>query len=233
MNTAVTSFMLGDPAAILDRHAIRRTTGVPTVSLLVGPIGAGVGTWRRWAAGRDGASLSQTGTCSRMPNGFAPSPNESICRPRRSIAWPERAERDPNELLAAWRAKTPADCERFWNSLAPNADDDLLQGVASLAVGRAHRVPWRHRLSDLGERIVPVIARLAPSANWPSVLFVAGSADDFLSVGRVAVKWAMRVPALPIAVAVTGRSVGRIRRTGDRVAHQSTAEGRRARGSGH
>src|SRR5437588_13052585 len=51
MNTAVTSFVLGDPMAILDRHEIRRTTGVPTVSLLVGPIGAGGETWRRWAAG--------------------------------------------------------------------------------------------------------------------------------------------------------------------------------------
>ena len=48
-----------------------------------------------------------------------------------------------------------------------------------------------------------MIARLAPSASCPSVLFVAGSADDFLSVGRVAVKWAIRVPALSIAVAVS------------------------------
>jgi hypothetical protein len=108
----------------------------------------------------------------------------------------------PNELLAAWRAKTPADCERFWNTLAPNVDNDLLRAVATLAVGRSSRTAVAASLSDLGERIVQVIARLAPSANWPGVLFVAGSTEDFLSVGRVAVKWAMRVPALSIAVAV-------------------------------
>ena len=50
MNTVVTAVECRDPAAILDRHAIRRTTSVPTLSLLVGPIGAGVGTWHRWAA---------------------------------------------------------------------------------------------------------------------------------------------------------------------------------------
>jgi len=51
VNTAVTSFVRGHPTAILDRHAIRRTTGGHTVSLLVGPIGAGGETWRRWAGG--------------------------------------------------------------------------------------------------------------------------------------------------------------------------------------
>src|SRR5262245_38567789 len=51
MKSAVTSSVFGDPAAILDRHAIRRTTVIPTISLLVGPIGAGGRTWHRWAAG--------------------------------------------------------------------------------------------------------------------------------------------------------------------------------------
>jgi hypothetical protein len=37
---------------------------------------------------------------------------------------------------------------------------------------------------------------------WPCVFLVAGSTDDLLSVGREAVKWAMRVPGLSIAVAV-------------------------------
>ena len=140
MNTAVTSFVRGDPAAILDRHAIRRTTGVPTVSLLVGPIGAGVADMASLGSRhRTKPLLSQIGTCSHMPNGFAPSPNKPICRPRRSSCLAQRADRDPNEFLAAWRAKTPADCERFWNTLAPNVDDDLLRAVATLAVGRGSR----------------------------------------------------------------------------------------------
>jgi hypothetical protein len=50
MNTASISMARGDSAAVLDRHAVRRSTGLPTVSLLVGPLGAGSALWRRWAA---------------------------------------------------------------------------------------------------------------------------------------------------------------------------------------
>ena len=202
MNTAVTSFVLVDPAAILDRHAIRRTAGVPTVSLLVGPIGTGGRTWRRWAADK-GRSVVVANRQLFPYAEWVHSVAEQIDLPAAAVhCLAQRAGRDPNELLAAWRAKTPAECERFWTTLAPNAEDDLLRAVASLAVDRGSRRAVAASVSDLGERIVPVIARLAPSAMWPSVLFVAGSTDDFLSVGGVAVKWATRVPALPIAVAV-------------------------------
>jgi hypothetical protein len=60
-------------------------------------------------------------------------------------------------------------------------------------------------LSNLGEPIVPMIVRLAPSAKLPSVLFVSGSTEDFSSAGQVAATWAMRVPAVPIAVTVPAR----------------------------
>jgi very-short-patch-repair endonuclease len=198
----VNSPVLGDPAAILDRHAVRRTTGIPTVSLVIGPIGAGGRTWRRWAAGtgRSVVLASRNGfPCAEWVRAIA----ERVDLPAAAVHHlAERAERDRDEFLAAWRDKTPADCERFWTSLAPETDDDLLRAAAILALGGGSPSAVAASLSDLGERIIPMIARLAPSAMWPGVLFVAGSIDDFLSVGRVAVKWAMRVPALPIAVAV-------------------------------
>jgi hypothetical protein len=50
MNPAVTSLVRGDPAAVLQRHAIRRADDVPTVSLLVGPVWAGGGMWGRFRA---------------------------------------------------------------------------------------------------------------------------------------------------------------------------------------
>jgi hypothetical protein len=112
-----------------------------------------------------------------------------------------RAERDQSELLAEWQAKTPADRERFWNTLTPSADDDLLRAVASLVVDRGEP-SVAAAISELGDRIVPAITHLAPPAEWPSVLFVAGRFDDLSSVGREAVKWALHVPALSIAVAV-------------------------------
>ena len=202
MKSAVASLARGDPAAVLDRHALRRATGVPTVSLLVGPIGAGGGTWRRWAA-RTGRSVV-VATRNLFPYAeWVRSVAEQTDLPAAAVyCLARRAGRDPNEFLAAWQAKTPADCERFWNTLAPHVDDDLLRAMATLAIDRGSGSAVASSLSDLGEPIVPLIARLAPSANWPLVLVAAGSADDILSVGRRAVKWATRVPALSIAVAV-------------------------------
>jgi Protein of unknown function (DUF559) len=204
MNTAVTSPKRGDPAAFLDRHAIRRASGVPTVSLLVGPIGAGGATWRRWAA-RRGRSVV-VGNRSSFPHAeWVRRAAEIIDLPVAAIhLLAQRAKRDPDELLAAWQVKTPADRERFWSTLAPASDDDLLGAVAALAAGGRSRRAVAAALGDLGERMVPLIARLAP-ADWPSVLFMAGSADDFLSAAPVAVNWAIRAPALPIALAVPAR----------------------------
>jgi hypothetical protein len=81
-------------------------------------------------------------------------------------------------------------------------DDDLLAAVANLAVDQGSWSTGAMALSDLGDRIVPLILHLVPSALWPSVLFVAGSGDDFSAVSPVAVQWATSVPAVPIAVVV-------------------------------
>jgi hypothetical protein len=202
MNIPATTFLLSDAATILDRHNVRRTKGVPTVSLLIGPVGIGGKTWRRWSAGMRWSVVVANGN--RFPhaewiNSIAKQMDLPVAAVR---ILAQRAERDPDEFLAAWQAKTPADCQRFWNTLAPEEDDDLLHGIAMLAVGQRSPVTVAVSLIDLGERVVPVIARLAPSTMRPSILFVAGSAEDFSSVGHAAVTWAMRVPTLSIALAV-------------------------------
>jgi hypothetical protein len=202
MHTATTSLALGDPARILDRHAVRRSAGVPTVSLLVGPIGAGGGTWRRWTS-TTGRSIVVANRNLFPSAEWVNSVAEQVDLPAAAVqCLARRVERDPDEFLPAWRAKTPADRERFWNTLAPNADDDLLRAVATLAVDQGSWSTVAASLSDLGDRIVPLILRLVPSALWPSVLFMAGSRDEFSAIGPVAVQWAACVPAVPIAVAV-------------------------------
>src|SRR5271157_5270224 len=106
MNAAVTSFAHLDPAAVLDRHAYRRTAGVPTVSLLVGPIGAGVGTWRRWATANGRSVVVANG--SEFPTAlWVQSVAEKIDLPCAAVQrMARRAERDPDEFLASWRVKT-------------------------------------------------------------------------------------------------------------------------------
>jgi hypothetical protein len=159
--------------------------------------------WRRWAA-RAGQSVVVADRnlfpCREWVRVIA----EQIDLPAMAVhCLAQRAERDPNELLAEWQTKTPADRERFWNTLAPNHDDDLLRAMANLAAGGGSRSgSTAGMLSDLGERIVQVITRLVPSPRWPSVLFHTGSVDDLSSVGPEAVNWAIRVPALSIAVGV-------------------------------
>jgi hypothetical protein len=108
MNMAVTSIVGGDCAAILDRHAIRRSSGVPTVSVLVGPIGAGGGAWRRWAAGAGRSVVVAIGNL--FPVGeWVRSVADQIDLPAVAVhCLAQRAGRDPNELLDAWRDKTPA-----------------------------------------------------------------------------------------------------------------------------
>jgi Protein of unknown function (DUF559) len=201
MNMA-TSFVFDDPAAILDRHSIRRSNGIPTVSLLVGSIGAGGRAWRCWATAMKRSVI--VGNRNAFPYAeWVRAVAERTDLPNAAIRHlAQRAERDPNEFLVAWRTKTSADRERFWSTLAPNEDDDLLRFVAALANDQNFRNTVAASLIDLGEQIVSLIVRLAPSTPWPAVLFVTGSTDDLSAVGPMAAQWAMRVPALPIAVAV-------------------------------
>jgi hypothetical protein len=201
-NFAETSFVPSDLAAILDRHTTRRIAGVPTVSVLVGPIGAGGRTWRRWATatGRRIVTANQrVFPCAEWVRAAA----EQLDLPAAAVSClARRAGRNPDEFLAAWRNRTPADCERLWRSLPPQVDDDLLRAVADLAVGQ---VPWAAvavSLSAVGEKIVPIIVRLASTAAWPGILFAAGSTDDLAAIAQVAASWAVQVPAVPSAVAV-------------------------------
>src|SRR5262249_34328187 len=113
-----------------------------------------------------------------------------------------RADRDPDEFLAAWRVRTPADREGLWNTFVPEENDDLLRAMAALAIESASPSTIASALCALGERIVPMAVRLAPSATWPAVLFVAGSTSELSALASEAASWTLRVPSVPIAVAV-------------------------------
>jgi hypothetical protein len=202
MYAAATLFVLGDPKAILERHAIRRSAGLPTVSVLVGPIGGGIRAWRRWVADTGRSVIVANGNLFPYAD-WVRIVAEQIDLPVAAVlCLAQRADRDPDEFLLAWRAKTAADRERFWSCLAPKPDDDLLRAVATLAVDQGSRITISAVLSSLGEKVVPMILRLAPSTKWPGIMFLSRSTEEFLSTGRVAMKWAMRVPALPVAIAV-------------------------------
>src|SRR5262249_2947537 len=84
----------------------------PTVSLLVASIGAGSRTWRRWAKRNGHAVVSAPENL--FPHvEWARAVADQVDLPAaavRSLAL--RVSQDPDQFQAAWRAKTPADCER-------------------------------------------------------------------------------------------------------------------------
>lgn len=202
MSTTSTSWAHGDLARILDRHASRRIAEVSTVSVLCGPVGACGGTWRHWASvtGRSIVIAPRN----RFPTTeWVRSVVGHVDLPAMAVqCLAQRAGSDPDSLLAAWSAKTVADRQRFQHTLVPEADDELLFAVATLAVDSVSYGTVASALSSLGDRIVPLIVRLVPAMRWPGVLFVAGTNDDFSAISAVAVQWALSVPAVPIAVAV-------------------------------
>jgi very-short-patch-repair endonuclease len=165
-------------------------------------MGAAGRAWNRWASAT-GKSVVLARRYRFPSTEWVRSVAEQVDLPAAAVqCLAQRAGRDPNEFRAAWRTKTPADRERFWSSLVPHADDDLLRAMAALAVDQGPKRAVAASLSDLGDRIVPLILHLAPSALWPAVLFTAASRDDFPAAGAEAVRWATTTPAVPVAVAV-------------------------------
>lgn len=201
MNT-VEAFTIGNSEAILDRHAFRRKTGIPTVSLLVGPMGASGRAWRRWAATTARSVVLAQGDS--FPSAqWIQAVAEQIDIPKAALhRLAFRCERDPDQFAAEWRDKTPADQERFWNTYSRNQEDDLLLDVVRLVAEFDSPGTTISGSNDPNERLVPTIVQLTPSAILPSVLFVFNPTDDLTAIGKTAAKWAVRVPALPIAIAV-------------------------------
>jgi very-short-patch-repair endonuclease len=195
---------LTDPASILDRHAARRMSGIPTISLLAGPTGAGGRIWARWAA--------RTGRCTLSANGNQWPLVEWLRLLAEQLDLPvaavhllaRRANRDPEEFLRAWRVKTASDRDNLWTALAAEENDDILQAMTALAVHGVPRSTIAPSLSTFGEKIVPMLARLAPGAVLPAVLFLAGSSNEFSAAGREAAAWAVRAASVPVGIAVPG-----------------------------
>jgi very-short-patch-repair endonuclease len=195
---------VSEPVPILDRHATRRKSGIPTITVLVGPMGAGLPVWRRWA-GRTGRSVIVARANEFPHSAWARAVAEQIDVPVAAVhSLARRARRDPDEFLTAWRTKTSADRKLLCNALDCQEDDDLLWALAALANDDYARGMVTSSLCALGRPIVPIIVRLAPSFTWPAVLFIVASVTELSALAQEAVTWAGRVPCVPIAIAVSG-----------------------------
>jgi hypothetical protein len=172
------------------------------VTTLVGPIGAGPRLWRRWAKARQLDLV--TADDRRFPvAAWLRSLAERHDLPAAAVRrMARRAGRDPAEFLAAWRVKTGADRRQFWTTLEPEADDEHIQKLTTLAISACAPACVASSLDPLGASIVSTLTRLVPAAEWPCILFVARSLPDLASAGEEAASWAIRTPGLLIAIDV-------------------------------
>src|SRR5689334_18253119 len=98
---------------LLTRHAARRARGVPTVSVLVGPVGAGGRAWRRWAGQASHVVLTLADPTAAPAACMAELAGRIDLSAAAVDAVARRLDRDPVEFRTAWRTKTPADRARF------------------------------------------------------------------------------------------------------------------------
>jgi hypothetical protein len=199
MHAVATPSVSCDSAAILDRHAVRRSSWIPTATVLVGPAGAAVRVWRRWvvASHRSVVVAEQR----EFPTfEWIQRVAENSDLPRAAVHnLARRLDRDPDDFLAAWFAKTAADRESCWNCVPPNQYDDLLRTLANL-VDQPDATRTIAALNEFPDRAVPLIAHLTVATALPTVIFNATSATDLALIADSAAKRVFRIPSLAVAI---------------------------------
>ncbi len=214
-----------DALLTLDRHATRRRQGVPTVSVLAGPPGAGGRLWRRWAAGRAGPVVTAS---SAAPAALGRSWLAALVGTRDLLtdaltALAVRTGRDPS----AWRAMTPHDIATFWQTVPPGDSPALgavcerLTRAAALNPGEPPDAVATLLGPDPGAAAVfgalAGVVELCPAEALPAPLLTAPPGVDQAAwlVGEAPglALWASRLPRVPVAAVVPPDAWARYRAT--------------------
>ena len=187
---------------LLDRHQFRREQSIPTVSVLCGPVGLGVGRWRAWAARRSvGVVALKTSRTEEAVLPWARALAASRDLVGDAVAW--LAGITGRNLVALGRdtiQQTGRDFEWFWDNLTVPSDKTATCRVCrfllapengpapsppsakglleALATGRlAADVPTIVSLAALAPpRALPTLLLVAPQENAASWLIGAAPA---------------------------------------------------------
>ena len=188
--------------AFLTRHAARWAEGRPTVSVLVGPAGAGGRAWRRWARQ---AVLTLPDPADAPAAWVAESARWIDLSVAAVDALARRLDRDPVEFRTGWRAKTAADRARFWDGVHPGPPTPALRTLADFAGTDG---PTSALLAAAGDSypVLRDLVSLVPTAAIPAVLFRPPAGTEpgpwLAGIAPGAVASATGVPAVPTAIAV-------------------------------
>lgn len=195
---------------LLDRHASRRAAGVPTVSVLIGPIAATSRLWRRWAGSSGLPTLSLHAPKDAFFQWTAELARHTDLCAAAVAALADKLGRNRDEFQCEWRAKTLADAGRFWEARVPLLSSSPLRRLAELAIAEANPSPaeiMQVLVPSPGADAFPMLrelAALAPTA--PSLLFTPKSAANAVAwlgvVSGMLAEWAIQLPRIAIAATV-------------------------------
>ncbi len=199
---------------ILDRHAVRRTAGLPTGSVLVGPVGAASGAFRAWATAHGHPVIA--GPAAGV---FAVATLVARCLDRArdlcadACAFLASHTGTPAaELRAALAGMTRHDLDRFFAAhdarLPPGAATRLARRTLEAAVSGSPPSSERWVADGASDPLAVLggLSGLIPAGGLPAVVLTppasAGIQEWFRAAGAAAVAVATRVPALPLGIAV-------------------------------
>lgn len=164
------------PSALLDRHQRRRDAGLPTLSVLSGPVGLAAGTGRRWAEDR-GRAVVVVGdpTFDGLTAAWADALADG-----RDLAWDAsdwlaaRLDR-PAAELGPWIGRmAPFDREAFLESVLPEDSGDGVEAACRWLLTRSPADPPVAGLrARLGDHLIGALHAIVPPGGAP-VLIAAG-----------------------------------------------------------
>jgi len=191
----------------LDRHQRRRGQGIPTLTVLSGPPGAGVAAWLRWTSLR---GLSFVGTRAVDEAGLARAWLEDLAARRAltedAMAYLETSEK-PGALAQRLRGHTAYERSVLLNGLFPSAPRGPLRACRALL---ELETPSRSAVADAvlaafaeapGEAI-KAVAALLPEEKVPSLLILGGMPGGLARTARAAARLCAALPTLAVALAV-------------------------------
>jgi hypothetical protein len=203
---------IGAVELVLDRHATRRAAGLPTVTVLAGPVGAAIAAFRAWANGRGhpvrvGSDPSLPAVATLFARAALGS-RELATGACSYVA--SHTGRPVAELRAALAGMTPYDLDQFFEAndarLPPGDGTRVARLVCEATL--AGESPGAERIVAGADPLVVLtgLAALIPQDGTPAVLLRPPTPDGirewFGAAGAAAAAVAARVPSFPIALAV-------------------------------
>jgi hypothetical protein len=158
----------------LDRHQLRRSQSIPTITLLAGPTGLCVRRWRAWAAhgGRTVAMPEEPDPCAAVSAWIA------VLAASRdlvgdAITWLAAITPwEADELRSRFSAMTRQDFDRFWKAVPLDATRDRLAATCRGLLA-CHVVREPLSATGLFEQLAAVLTA-EPDGLWPAVLAGVG-----------------------------------------------------------